>query len=128
MIIIEQDFAPQDENSTDRLQVFSDQDSPKEKCQILSNQETRTGPCTGDGPPEGFTTELTELRNLRDLIGNLNNTIQENSDKTEQLVESNEQLITELNDKEERWMSPRKKFSPFRTIPPKMIQANEKLK
>ena len=37
MIIIEQDFAPQDENSTDRLQVFSDQDSPKEKCQILSN-------------------------------------------------------------------------------------------
>ena len=43
-----------------------------------------------------------EIRNLRDSIGGLNNSVQENSDFTEQLVNSNEQLISEMNDRDDR--------------------------
>ena len=39
----------------------------------------------------------TELRNLRDTLAGLNNSVQENSDFVEQLAESNKQLIAELD-------------------------------
>ena len=75
----------------------------------------------GDGPPPGgrrnpvlavpdplgeLTYQMaqmtTEMRNLRDTMTGLRTSVQENSDFTEQLADSNEQLISEMNDRDDR--------------------------
>jgi len=77
------------------------------------------------GTREHFTKQITVHPESYKIVVKLNNSVQENSDFTEQLVDSNEQLISKMNDRDDRQKScSTDNFSLPRKIPSENFSLN----